>query len=266
MFRPKAVLKGLGNGISRNLPEILMVCEIIGVAGVGYFSAKGALEANKRLAEHEAMSGNTDISTIETIKIAGPCFVPAVAAGLGVVGMVLYGKKLNAAKLTAALTATATAERALRDNREAVEELFKKKGLQKVDTYINEKNMQEYLGSNKIIYETGHGSTLCCESFLTGMKFRASPEWIFKCENDFNAWINNGDDPCMNDFLSLLIPLLDPRELPDVGEGLRMPINPLTNRPELMSIQLDSELTETGEPFLLFTQRNVPMYREAGAV
>ena len=263
MIRLGKAFKGLGNAVSDNLPKLLTFAEIVGVCAVGYFSAKGALEANKRLAEYEASVGTVDISTKDKIKIAAPCYVPAVFAGLGTSLCFFYGHKVNAAKLTTALAATATAEKALADNREAIEEVFKKKGLQKVDTYINEKHMKEYLSSTKPVYETGHGNTLCCEAYLTGMMFRASPEWIYKCVNDFNAWINNGEDPSMNDFLSLLIPLLDPSMYPEVGEGFRMRLNPMTNKLNLMEIQLDSELTETGEPFLIFTQRNTMEYRNA---
>ena len=263
-MRLQYAFKSLKSAINNNLPEILIAVEIIGVGVVGYFSARGALEANKRLAEYEAVVGTVDIPVKDKVRISAPCYVPAICAGLGTTLCFLYGHKVNAAKLGTALAATATAERALAENREAVQELFKKKGLQKVDTYVNEKHVNEYLNSTRPVYETGHGTTLCCETFLTGMKFHASPEWLYKCVNDFNEWINNGEDPCMNDFLSLLIPLLDPSELPAVGENLRMRIDPNTNRIGLMKIQLDSALTETGEPYLMFTQQNPMETRYAG--
>ena len=264
MIQLRRAFRGIRDTAGKHIPEILIAAETIGVVAVGYFSAKGALEANRRLAEYEAVTENVDISTKDKIRISAPCYVPAVCAGLGTTLCFLYGHKVNAARLTTALAATATAEKALAENREAVQELFKKKGLQKVDTYVNEKNAKEYLNSTRPVYETGHGTTLCCETFLTGMKFHASPEWIYKCVNDYNAWINNGEDPCMNDFLSLLIPLLDPSELPSVGENLRMRRDPSSGRLELMEIQLDSALTETGEPYLMFTQRHPMETRYAG--
>ena len=263
MIQLRRAFTGIRNVSEKYLPEILVITEVLGVAAVGYFSARGALEAEKRIAEYQETS-EYDITIQEKIKISAPCYIPAVCAGLGTAVCMLYGRKVNAARLGTALAATATAEKALSDNREAVQELFKKKGLQKVDTYVNEKHMNEYLNSTRPVYETGHGTTLCCETFLTGMKFHASPEWVYKCVNDFNEWINNGEDPCMNDFLSLLIPLLDPSELPAVGENLRMRIDPNTNRINLMKIQLDSALTETGEPYLMFTQQNPMETRYSG--
>ena len=263
-MRLQYVFKSLKSAIHNNLPEILIAVEIIGVGAVGYLSARGALEANRRIAEYEGVVGTVDIPTKDKVRISAPCYVPAICAGLGTALCFLYGHKVNAAKLGTALAATATAERALAENREAVQEIFKKKGLQKVDTYINEKHAKEYLNSSRPVYETDHGTTLCCEAYQTGMKFHASPEWIYKCVNDFNSWINNGEDPCFNDFLSLLVPLLDASELPEAGENLRMRINPDTNRIMLMEIQLDSGLTSTGDPYLIFTQRYPLVTRYAG--
>ena len=261
MARISYALKELRNLIGGHIPELLIAVEMLGVGAVGYFSAKGALEANKRLAEYEAVVGTVDISTETKIRISAPCYVPAICAGLGTVACFLYGHKLNTAKLATALATTATIEKTLADNREAVTEVFKKKGLQKVDTYINEKHAQEYLQSVRPIYETGHGNTLCCETYLTGTKFHASPEWIYKCVNDFNASINMGEDPSMADFLSLLIPIINPWELPEYSTDLRMYRDRTTNQLDLMEIQLDSGLTETGEPYLMFTQRGRLEYR-----
>ena len=261
MFRPTMFLKGAGGWASKHLPQILSGAAF----GLGIVTAvcagKGALEANKRIAEYEARIESTDLTTQEKVKISLPCYVPAIIAGLGMGVCIFFANKITLGQLATAAAATATAERALADNREAIREIFNKKGLQKVDTYINEKRVAQFVGMDDRIHESGHGSTLCCESWLTGLKFHASPEWIHKCENDFNFLLNNGGDPCMNDFIQMLLPLLDVKELPEIGENLRMPIDKLTKKPMLMVVQLDPVLNDNEQVILTFTQRNPPVSR-----
>ena len=261
MIRPSMFFKGVGGWASQHLPQILSVGAFVCGCAASVFAAKGALEANKRIAEYEARVEDVDISTKDKIRISAPCYVPAIVAGLGAAACLIFANKITVGQLATAAAATATAERALADNREAIKEIFNKKGLQKVDTFINEKRTAQFLGMDDKVYESGHGSTLCCESWLTGIKFHAKPEWIRKCVNDFNFLLNNGADPCMNDFIQMLIPLLNTNELPDIGENLRMPIDMLTKKPLLMDIQLDSILTDDDQTVLTFTQRNPPVSR-----
>lgn len=263
MFRPGAFFKGLGGFFSRHLPETLSCVSIGLIVVTGVCAGKGALEANKRIAEYEAKVETTELSTREVIQVAAPCYVPAVLAGLGAATCIIFSNKISLGQLAAAATATATAEKALAENREAIQAVFNKKGLQKVDQYINENHAKEYFSSKTPIYETSHGSVLCCESYLTGLKFKASAEWVKKCMNDYNAGLNGGEDPNMNDFIQLLLPLLDASQLPAVGENLRMPIDPITRRPKLMDLQFDSTLTDDDNVMLMFTQRNVPVSRPA---
>ena len=46
MARISYALKELRNLIGGHIPELLIAVEMLGVGAVGYFSAKGALEAN----------------------------------------------------------------------------------------------------------------------------------------------------------------------------------------------------------------------------
>lgn len=263
MIRPSMFFKGVGGWASQHMPQILSVTAFgLGVAGA-VFAGKGALEANKRIAEYEGRVGTVDISPKEKVKIALPCYVPAIIAGLGMGACLIFANKITLGQLATAAAATATAERALADNREAIKEIFNKKGLQKVDTYINEKRGAQFLSMDDRVYESGHGSTKCCETWLTGLKFHASPEWIYKCVNDFNFLLNNGQDPSMNDFIQMLLPLFDTQLLPEIGENLRMPIDKITGQPILMEVQLDPIMDDDNQVLLTFTQRHAPKSRAA---
>lgn len=263
MIRPSMFFKGVRGAVSQHMPQILSgTAFALGVVA-SVCAAKGALEANKRIAEYEARVETTDIPMQDKVRISAPCYVPAVVAGLLAAGCLIFANKITLGQLAAAATATATAERALSDNREAIKEIFNKKGLQKVDTYINEKRGAQFLSLDDRVYESGHGSTKCCETWLTGLKFHASPEWIYKCVNDFNFLLNNGQDPSMNDFIQMLLPLFDTQLLPEIGENLRMPIDKITGQPKLMEVQLDPIMDDDNQVLLTFTQRHAPKSRAA---
>ena len=253
-------MKGLQGGISKHLPQILTGAAI-GLGGISMvFAAKGALEAHKRILEYEATLDTDDVSTKEIVCISAPCYIPAGLAFAGSVACMIGANKINAAKLVAAISSAVAAEKTLAENREAITQVFNKNGLKKVDQYLNETKGREYLRLDTPIYETGHGSVLCCEAYFTGVKFRASHEWVRKCVNDYNAMINEGKDPCTNEYLCLLLQNVDFR-LPESGEITRMPIDHVTGRPRLMEIQIDSDLTAEGEPYLVITQRIEPVVR-----
>ena len=261
MYKVGRFIRCLQNGAVKHLPTLLTTAGAV-LSGVGMFcAAKGALEANKRIAEYEASKGSTDISTKEVVKVSAPCYVPAAICYAGSVACLVGAHRISAARLIAAISSAMAAEKTLRENREAVKEVFNKKGLVKVDQFLNETKGAQIYSQGGHVYETGHGNTLCCESYLTGVMFRASPEWIYKCVNDYNALINEGEDPSMTVFIELLLPDLPTCAIPEYSDNLHMPIDQVTMRQELMRIQLDSDLTDTGEPFLVFTQTITPETR-----
>ena len=253
----KGILKTGKSLVVHNLPTILTGIGIAGVGVTAFFAGKGALEADRYLRETHEESELESMSLKDKLKETYPFYIPAVATGVATVGCIAGANHLNLRKIATATTIATTTEKALIENREKIKELFGDKGLRKVDEKINEDHAAKYFKSLDNVYETGHGSVLCCEGYLTGLKFRANPEWVHKCVNDFNAELNSGNPQPFNSLIELLIPDIDYRSLPTLGDELwfNLGING-----QLMEISVDSGLLpDTNEPYLIFTQKNPPL-------
>ena len=238
-----------------NLPTILTGVGVVGVGVTAFLAGKGALVADQYL--NENIENPEELDLKDKTKLTYKFYIPAAVAGIGTAACIIGANRISVKQLAAAATLATTTEKLLIENREKVEELFGEKGLRKLDEKLNEDHAIKYFSNLDNVYETGHGSILCCEGYLTGTKFRATPEWIYKCVNDFNAMLNAGEELCYNDFMTLLRPNIDINLLPKCGDT--MVYNPQING-RLMEIVLDSGLIpETGEPYLIFTQRNIPI-------
>jgi len=241
--------------VVNNLPTILTGIGIAGVGLTAFLAGKGTLEADKYLREN--FEDYYEMTPKEKFAETYKYYIPAAAVG-GLTAACIIGSNICSVKQIAKVTAVATTtEKALIENREKIKELFGDKGLRKIDEKINEDHAARYFERLDNVYETGHGNVLCCEGYLTGIRFRANPEWVHKCVNDFNAELNAGIPRSMNDFIELLIPNIDIQTLPSHGDeiGFNTGING-----RLMEIVVDSGLLpDTHEPYLIFTQRNTPM-------
>jgi len=243
--------------VVNNLPTILTGLGIVGVGATAFFAGQGALKAERYLNENVETPKGCELSFKEKAKLTYRFYIPAALTGAATIGCIIGANRVSVAQLATMTTVATATEKALVDHRNTIEEVFGEKGLKKVDEKLNQQAVARYFGTVGDVYETGHGSVLCCEGQFTGIKFRANPEWVHKCVNDYNAELNAGHPQSMNDFLMLLIPNIDTATLPtdlDV-KGFNLEING-----RLMELEEDSGLLETThEPYLIFRQRNYPL-------
>lgn len=250
------------NLVGKNLPAILTGVGVAGVVATAFLAGKGALEADKKLKEYEEEmenAGRLDLAVDkkERFKVVYKYYIPATIAGVVAAGAIIGANRVSAKQLAAIATVAKTTEKALIENREKVKELFGDKGLRKVDEKINEAHADRYFSNTDNVYETGHGKILCCDGFLTGTLFHASPEWIHKCVNDFNARLLEGEHLCYNDFIMTLIPSFDEDLLPDAGYKFSYNID---IRKRMLEIVEDSGLIgDTREPYFIFNLREMPL-------
>lgn len=245
--------------VIKNLPTILTGVGVVGIGLTAVFTAKGTLKAERLLNEAEIPE---DTSLKDKAKLTWKCYAPAAVTGIGAAACFISANRISMSRIATLASIVTAAEKTLVENRDVVEEVFGEKGLRKVDEKLNEHGAERLLNPAKEIYETGHGTVLCCERYLTGLCFRASPEWVLKCVNDYNALVLENmklgiGGEAFNRFIEQLIPNIDPKQLPDLGENIGF--NPQLNG-QLMELVCDSGLVPgTDEPYYIFTQRNVPI-------
>lgn len=242
--------------IKRNLPVILTASGVVGVGVTAFLTGKAVLNADQKIKNREEEI-NDILTNTEKLKLVYTEFIPPVVAGLATTACIIGAHKSSAQQIATVVTAARNIEKQLSDNREAVTELFGDRSLRKVDEKVNEKNAARYFDNATTIYETGHGSVLCCEGFLTGALFRANREWVRKVVNDFNMRLIDGEILSYNDFIQMLIPTFDSELLPNAGEvfGYNLDIRRLT-----LEIVEDSFLTQNDpEPGYIFNVRELPL-------
>jgi hypothetical protein len=243
--------------IERNLPTILTVGSWVGLGVTTFLTGKATLEASKKIAEKEEEIDDV-LTNTEKVKLVWKCYIPVVATGVTTM-MCIYGiKRSGAEQLAAVVAAGRNLEKQIADNRDAVTEVFGDKGLRKVDEKINEERAGRFFVNENTIYETGHGSTLCCEGFLTGTLFRADREYVRQTVNNFNLRLIDGESLSYNDFLQMLIPTIDVSVLPNAGDIFGYDLDV---RRHLLEIVEDSFLTQDcAQPGYIFNLRELPLF------
>ena len=254
--------------VLNNLPTILTG---VGVAGIGltaFLAGRGSLKAEHLL--EEKYGTTEDLGFVQKVKDTYVCYLPALGVGLASAACIIGAHKMDMAEIAKITAVATTAEKALVENREKVEEVFGEKGLRKVDEAINEAHASKYVTTDfKDVYDTGAGHVLCCEGYLTGRLFYADPPYIHRTVNKFNELLldlherrvdghiyNVQPGECVNKFFMMLWPDLNPDRLPEIGNeiGFNMGVT------GLVQIVCDSGLIEgTDTPYLIFTFKNPPI-------
>lgn len=246
--------------VKRSLPTILTATGLVGVGLTAFLTGRAVLKADKKIKDREEEI-NDILTNTEKVKLVYTDFIPPVVAGVATGACIIGAHKSSAQQIATVVTAARNIEKQLSDNRNAVNELLGEKGLRKIDEKVNENRAAMYFSNANSIYETGHGSVLCCEGFLTGTLFRANREWVRKCVNDFNARLIDGEILSYNDFIQMLIPNIDINVLPNAGEvfGYNLDI-----RRRTLEIVEDSFLTmDSSEPGYIFNLRELPLLNYA---
>jgi hypothetical protein len=253
----KRLINTTGSFVSRNLPAILTGVGLVGVGATAFFTGTATLKCDAKLKELKAANNGIELTTKEKIKTGIKYYIPAILAGLGTAACIIGANRISAAQLATMVTVAKTTEKALVENREKVKELLGEKSLRKVDEGINRDAAAKFFNQENVVYETGHGHMLCCDGFLTGILFRASPEWIKKQRNDYNARVIAGEKLCYNDFIEMCVPTVDPRILPSAGYMFG---HDYERKRQLLEIVEDSFYIEDfSEPGYIFKLRELPL-------
>lgn len=182
--------------------------------------------------------------------------LPAVT-GAATIGAAVGANYINHKQIAGLAAACTVAETALSEHRDKIEELMGAKALQKIDDEVNLDKAVDIIANDDEVLITGKGDVLCCEGYLTGKKFMASPDWIRKCVNEFNELVNCDTYCAYSEFLELLWRdhlgnVVIPRSADAIGYSV--------HQNGLMRIEMTSDIDpKTGNPYLIFTPKNSPI-------
>lgn len=236
--------------------DILTGLTATGVVLTAFETHKATLRAEEYLRVNGYDKANPDTQRVLKLNAAKHYIVPA-AIGLGTISAAVGANYINHRQIAGLAAACSVAETALNENREKLQELLGDKTLQKFDEEVAKEKAQTILKNDDEILDTGRGHTLVVDTYFTGRKLWASPEYVRRCVNEYNERVNN-DNYCSSYELAEILfrDVLRGAIIPEQNydHGYNVHIN------GLLRMGFTSGIDEvTGEPYLAISPINKPI-------
>ena len=178
--------------LKRNSATILTCVGAAGVIATSVTAVKATPKALLLLEKAKEDKGE-DLTKLETVKIAGPAYIPSIALGASTLACIFGANVLNKRGQASLMSAYALADSAYKDYRGKVQELFGE-----------EAGAQVRAGIAKDKYEEQHieptGDNLLYYDFYSGRYFEASPAAVKQAEYELNRTLMLDDCACINDW------------------------------------------------------------------
>ena len=189
--------------VKRNASTILTCIGMVGVAATAVTAVKATPKA-LILLEAEKKKKGEKLTKIETIKVAGPAYIPSIIIGVSTITCIFGANYLNKQQQATLASAYALLDRSYREYRNKVKELY---GESEVQTEIakdhyNEEDIPEDDGK-ELFYDT-----------YSKRYFRSTIEEVQRAEYYLNRNISMRDYAYLNEFYEMLG--LEPIE-PELG-------------------------------------------------
>lgn len=241
--------------LTKHSADILTGFTACGVVLTAIETHKATLKADEYLRNNGYEQANDDTKKVLKVEAAKNYAIPVVT-GVATIGAAVGANYINHKQIAGLAAACTVAETALSEHRDKIEELMGTKALKKIDDEVNLDKAIDIVTNDEEVYDTGRGAVLCCEGYLTGRKFKASPDWIKRCVNDFNERVNQDTYCSYAEFLELLWQDCRDIVIPKSSENLGYNIH----QNGLMRIEITSDVDpKTGEPYLIFSPTNAPI-------
>ena len=242
------IFKGIKRSLKQHSPALLMGMGIAGMIITTVSAVAATPKAITLLQQKEEEKGEA-LTTVEKVKTAAPCYIPAATTMIVSVACMIGAEKLHAKKSAALAAAYTLSETARKEYGDKVAELFGQEKEQEVkDAIAKDKIIQHPPKETEVVF-TEHGDTLCYDA-LSGRYFRSDIEKLRQAENELNHQLLKDMYVSLNDFY-YAVGLSDI----DLGEALGWNIDK-----GLVQLEFSSQLTEDGTPCLVVSHQKAPYY------
>lgn len=188
--------------LKRNSSTILTIVGAVGVVATGVVTAKCTIKALDLLAEAEDEKQD-DLTEMEVLQTAAPAYIPAVLAGAATITCMFGANVLNKRQQASLMSAYALLDRAYKDYKDKVVELYGEDSREKIKKAIVNGIYPTPDNSphNKALYV---GGDLPLYFDMYSMRyFNATKEEVEYAEKTFKHCVATGY-ACINDFYELL--------------------------------------------------------------
>lgn len=187
----------------RNGATILTCVGGVGVVATAVVTAKVTPKAIVLLNEAEKEKGEK-LTKLETFKVAGPVYIPAILTGMATLASIFGANALNKRQQAALVSAYAMLDSSFKEYRQKVDQLYGENSDKNVRTEIAK---DKYDNEETIEYEDG--KNLFFDQY-SGRYFRATNETVLRAEYEINKAISMNGGASLNEYYDLLgIPKTD---------------------------------------------------------
>lgn len=182
--------------IKNNASTILTCLGGVGVITTAVLTAKAAPTASKMLEEAKEEKGE-ELTVVETVKIAGPAYVPAVITGVATITCIFGANMLNKRQQATLMSAYALLDQSYKEYKAKVKELYG----EEADVAVRTEIAKDHFEPDK--YEEEDGTLLFYDEYSQSY-FHATMEDVLKAELKFNRDFQYHGIALLNEFYDLL--------------------------------------------------------------
>ena len=178
--------------LGRNASTILTVIGGIGVVGTAVLAAKATPKA-MALVEDAREEKGEELTTWETVKVAGPAYIPAIAVGAGTLMCVFSANILNKRSQAALTSAYALIDNAYKEYKDKLKELYGEEAHNKIVDAIAIEKVEDVRVANynlcsycDLSVEDGTGEPKLFYDEYSNRFFETTIERVINAEYHFN--------------------------------------------------------------------------------
>ncbi len=182
--------------LKRNSATILTCVGAAGVIATSVTAVKATPKALLLLEKAKEEKGE-DLTKLETVKIAGPAYIPSIVLGASTLACIFGANILNKHGQASLMSAYALVDSTYKDYKGKVNELFGEEAGAQIRSGIAkdkyEEQRIELQGDNRLYYD-----------FHSGRYFESTPAVVQKAEYEINRTLMLDDCVFLNDWYELL--------------------------------------------------------------
>jgi hypothetical protein len=182
--------------LKRNAATILTSIGGVGVVVTSVMAVKATPKALASIEKAKEEKGE-ELTKMETVKVAGPAYIPAILFGASTIACIFGANALNKRQQAALISAYALLENSYKDHKAKVEELYGKDA----DREIKEEIAKDKYEETDI--QVDDGTEMFYDNF-SGQYFTSTTEKVQRAEYQINRDLSMRDWATVNEFYEYL--------------------------------------------------------------
>lgn len=182
--------------LERNASTILTTIGGVGVVTTSVLAVKATPKAMRLVEKAEEVKGEK-LTKIETIKVAGPSYIPAVVTGAATIACIFGANALNKRQQAALMSAYALVDSSYKEYKRKIIDMYGQEAADAVQAEIASDKYEE------IDISVDENKELFFDAY-SGRYFESTMEAVRKAECDLNRELTVGGYACINELYDML--------------------------------------------------------------